>query len=314
MCGIVGYVGTQEAAPLLLEGLKRLEYRGYDSAGIATLCNGHFTIQRSAGKLSTLIEKLGGTRSAGLRGNRPHALGDARPADRAERPPAHGLQGRGRRRPQRHLRELRRAEGRSRGSRSPLHQRDGHGGFRARGRGRLLGRPLRGGPLRHADPDRRLRRSRVVERGAGGPRRRPLGPADHDRPGERRELGRVRPGRARALDARRHLPGGRRRGPRGREERPDLRRRRPDRGAPAAPDPLGRGRRRKGGIPPLHGQGDPRAADGGRRDPRGKGLPPDRRAHPRLAAALSRAGYANSIACFFWRAGRRGTPPSWASS
>ncbi len=68
MCGIVGYVGTQEAAPLLLEGLKRLEYRGYDSAGIATLCNGHFTIQRSAGKLSTLIEKLGGTRSPGFVG------------------------------------------------------------------------------------------------------------------------------------------------------------------------------------------------------------------------------------------------------
>ena len=68
MCGIVGYVGTQEAAPLLLDGLKRLEYRGYDSAGIATLCNGHFTIQRSAGKLSTLIEKLAGSRAPGFVG------------------------------------------------------------------------------------------------------------------------------------------------------------------------------------------------------------------------------------------------------
>ena len=65
MCGIVGYTGTQEASPLLLDGLKRLEYRGYDSAGIATLCNGHFTIQRSAGKLSTLIEKLAGSSSPG---------------------------------------------------------------------------------------------------------------------------------------------------------------------------------------------------------------------------------------------------------
>ena len=37
MCGIVGYVGTQEAAPILLDGLRRLEYRGYDSAGIAVL-------------------------------------------------------------------------------------------------------------------------------------------------------------------------------------------------------------------------------------------------------------------------------------
>lgn len=40
MCGIVGYVGTQQAAPLLLEGLRRLEYRGYDSAGIAVCGDG----------------------------------------------------------------------------------------------------------------------------------------------------------------------------------------------------------------------------------------------------------------------------------
>jgi len=58
MCGIVGYVGPQEAAPLLLEGLKRLEYRGYDSAGIATLANGHFEVHRAPGKLGALVEKL----------------------------------------------------------------------------------------------------------------------------------------------------------------------------------------------------------------------------------------------------------------
>jgi glucosamine--fructose-6-phosphate aminotransferase (isomerizing) len=68
MCGIVGYVGSQQAAPLLLDGLKRLEYRGYDSAGIATLCNGHFTIYRSAGKLSALLEKMAGKKSPGTAG------------------------------------------------------------------------------------------------------------------------------------------------------------------------------------------------------------------------------------------------------
>ena len=54
MCGIVGYVGKQEAAPILLAGLKRVEYRGYDSAGIAVL-NGHGVETRKApGKISKL--------------------------------------------------------------------------------------------------------------------------------------------------------------------------------------------------------------------------------------------------------------------
>lgn len=54
MCGIVGYIGYQEAAPIVLEGLRRLEYRGYDSAGIATLDQGKVTIRRAEGKLVNL--------------------------------------------------------------------------------------------------------------------------------------------------------------------------------------------------------------------------------------------------------------------
>jgi len=58
MCGIVGIVGKENAAPLILEALKRLEYRGYDSAGIATLENGHIARRRSPGKLSNLAKML----------------------------------------------------------------------------------------------------------------------------------------------------------------------------------------------------------------------------------------------------------------
>lgn len=58
MCGIVGVVGQQDAAPRLLEALRRLEYRGYDSAGIATLVNGHIDRRRAEGKLVNLAHVL----------------------------------------------------------------------------------------------------------------------------------------------------------------------------------------------------------------------------------------------------------------
>ncbi|HEY6837714.1 MAG TPA: glutamine--fructose-6-phosphate transaminase (isomerizing) [Geobacteraceae bacterium] len=58
MCGIVGYSGSREATPIILEGLKRLEYRGYDSAGIATIDGGHAGIKRSEGKLVNLERLL----------------------------------------------------------------------------------------------------------------------------------------------------------------------------------------------------------------------------------------------------------------
>ncbi|MCV2893965.1 glutamine--fructose-6-phosphate transaminase (isomerizing) [Lentibacter sp. XHP0401] len=58
MCGIVGVLGDHEAAPLLVESLKRLEYRGYDSAGIATVDNGRLGRRRAVGKLVNLSDRL----------------------------------------------------------------------------------------------------------------------------------------------------------------------------------------------------------------------------------------------------------------
>jgi len=54
MCGIVAYLGKKAAQPILVEGLKRLEYRGYDSSGVAFLDNGSITVQKSVGRISAL--------------------------------------------------------------------------------------------------------------------------------------------------------------------------------------------------------------------------------------------------------------------
>lgn len=58
MCGIVGYIGTRDTQGILLEGLKKLEYRGYDSAGIAVFTAGGLTVSKSKGRLAILEEKL----------------------------------------------------------------------------------------------------------------------------------------------------------------------------------------------------------------------------------------------------------------
>jgi glutamine---fructose-6-phosphate transaminase (isomerizing) len=58
MCGIIGYIGSKEVVPVLIEGLRRLEYRGYDSAGVAVVRAGNIDMRRSAGKLSNLEEAI----------------------------------------------------------------------------------------------------------------------------------------------------------------------------------------------------------------------------------------------------------------
>mgnify|MGYP001809872139 CR=1 FL=1 len=68
MCGIIGILGLTPVAPLLVDGLKRLEYRGYDSAGIAILEDGHLERLRAEGKLRNLEAKLAGNRKAGRSG------------------------------------------------------------------------------------------------------------------------------------------------------------------------------------------------------------------------------------------------------
>jgi len=73
MCGIVGYVGDKEVVPLLVDGLRRLEYRGYDSAGVVVVRDGHLDRVRAEGKLDRLVARLDASPLAGS-----HGLGHTR--------------------------------------------------------------------------------------------------------------------------------------------------------------------------------------------------------------------------------------------
>ena len=107
MCGIVGYVGPDEALPIVLEGLRRLEYRGYDSAGVAVL-DGGLTVVKRAGKLAELEAALDDGRTPGRHGRRWATRAGrptARPTDRNAHPHV-DCTGTGRGDPQRDHREL----------------------------------------------------------------------------------------------------------------------------------------------------------------------------------------------------------------
>lgn len=77
MCGIVGFTGKQQAAPVLLNGLSKLEYRGYDSAGIAVRDGEHpAQVVKAKGRLSNLVEKQMKESTAGNMRNRTYTLGN----------------------------------------------------------------------------------------------------------------------------------------------------------------------------------------------------------------------------------------------
>src|SRR5215470_4415049 len=65
MCGIIGYIGKSDALPVLLDGLRRMEYRGYDSAGVALVDRGHTTVIKRPGKISVLAAALDDAKPTG---------------------------------------------------------------------------------------------------------------------------------------------------------------------------------------------------------------------------------------------------------
>ncbi len=89
MCGIVGFTGKQDAAPILLDGLKKLEYRGYDSAGVAVQGDGGIRMIKTRGKVESLCEKAGDcSELQGSTGIATH-VGLRTYADGRERPSTH---------------------------------------------------------------------------------------------------------------------------------------------------------------------------------------------------------------------------------
>ena len=96
MCGIIGIIGGEPVAPLLIDALKRLEYRGYDSAGVATLEHGVLMRRRAEGKLRESGTKAGAGAALWNDRYRPHEVGDTRPAERNQCASARDRRARGR--------------------------------------------------------------------------------------------------------------------------------------------------------------------------------------------------------------------------
>ena len=133
MCGIVGYVGGSNAVPILLEGLRRLEYRGYDSAGIAVANRRRIKRVRVTGRVADLtVQVADDLGEATFPSASAYPLGHARRAgDVANCPPAHRHRAPDRRRAQRHYRERRRTPRAPRGRRRRARLRHRHRSTRA---------------------------------------------------------------------------------------------------------------------------------------------------------------------------------------
>src|SRR2546428_2516559 len=88
MCGVVGYVGPRDAVAVLLDGLTRLEYRGYDSAGVAVLNGRGVETRKLAGRIAALRDRLAPDPGHGARGNgHPRRAAHGAPTQRDAHPP-----------------------------------------------------------------------------------------------------------------------------------------------------------------------------------------------------------------------------------
>ena len=194
MCGIIGYVGPRECRDLLLEGLRRLEYRGYDSAGVSLLADDAVGSVHAVGNLQHLRDAVAERERAPARldRHRPHALGHPRPRDRGQRPPALRHLGPRAHRAQRDRRELDRPARAPRGGRRRVHLRDRRRGRGAPDRPAPRRRPHGGRPPGLQRAARPLRVRRDVGRRPGRARGRPQGVPAGGRPRRRRELHRLR--------------------------------------------------------------------------------------------------------------------------
>src|SRR5258706_10070027 len=96
MCGIIGYIGSKPVVPVLIEGLRRMEYRGYDSAGVALVSPEGISLRRSAGKLANLENAIRAEPVDGLYGVGHTPWGAPRPPARGKAHPHPDLPGPGR--------------------------------------------------------------------------------------------------------------------------------------------------------------------------------------------------------------------------